>query len=64
MALDFAEKCFLIIGAGWPTKQSQLLRSGGILAPGTYSCFPLADGDFVKVWRYQTSVGQSIKETH
>lgn len=45
MALDFAEKWFLIIGAGWPTKQSQILRNGGILAPGRYSCFPLADGD-------------------
>lgn len=32
-ALDFAEKSFLIISVGWPTKQSKLLRNGWILAP-------------------------------
>lgn len=39
MALDFAEKCFLIIAAGWLTQQSKLLRHGWILALRTYSCF-------------------------
>lgn len=57
-ALDFAEKCFLIIGSGWLAKQSQLLRSGGILAPWRCSCFPLADGDFVGVPEVSGSVCQ------
>lgn len=39
MALDFAEKYFLIIGVGWPTKQSKLLRNGWILAQCNIATF-------------------------
>lgn len=67
-SLDFAEKCFLIIGVGWPTKQSKLLRNGWILALGNSATF------FWKVealWRFggeteeerDINWGQCIQET-